>query len=392
MCSAYPGLYLCNNVSIAAYSDCMFNPTSSSCMNYQYPTALATSDVISLCTAMPYMSGCTIFRNCNSSGFSAIDSSTDLNACNPFDIMTTICTLDTGMRMMGGCRRAYNTMCAAGTMIKECSNYTGMAVLPTTTQANSLSKSICTEMTMDGCSYCDSDWAANKTFCSYNDLVVLYSYLCYSMPDMTQCPTWKAMCAADPTLFLCTFSSNSSYTAGPAMMMYFNTQTPFYLLWKTWTPKTPGKLCGAFFAMFFLTLFYEFCQLVKANLEAYEKRILASIRRQKDPNSVSNPKGVVVAEVGGCESRASNGNTESVNTQTFGLHPTLFTIMLDIARMIMAFITSGIGYLLMLGVMCFNVTIFFSVITGFGIGAVLFGRLKMRIGSDACSLSEAMCH
>jgi hypothetical protein len=44
-------------------------------------------------------------------------------------------------------------------------------------------RSICEEMTMDGCERCMPSWQAGKTWADC-DLLDTYSYLCYQMPDM----------------------------------------------------------------------------------------------------------------------------------------------------------------------------------------------------------------
>jgi copper transporter 1 len=42
-------------------------------------------------------------------------------------------------------------------------------------------RSICEEMTMDGCERCMPSWQAGKTWADC-DLLDTYSYLCYQMP------------------------------------------------------------------------------------------------------------------------------------------------------------------------------------------------------------------
>jgi hypothetical protein len=51
------------------------------------------------------------------------------------------------------------------------------------------------------------------------------------------------------------------YKPGPSMKMYFFNQMPFWLLFKEWTPSTTGELVGAWFAIFFLGVFFELVQV-----------------------------------------------------------------------------------------------------------------------------------
>jgi hypothetical protein len=51
------------------------------------------------------------------------------------------------------------------------------------------------------------------------------------------------------------------YKPGPSMKMYFFNQMPFWLLFKEWTPSTTPELVGAWFAIFFLGVFFELVQV-----------------------------------------------------------------------------------------------------------------------------------
>lgn len=86
------------------------------------------------------------------------------------------------------------------------------------------------------------------------------------------------MCKADPTLSFCYPSSSSGGSdsgggggpaaPGPVMKMYFFNEMPFYLLFKSWTPRSTGDLVTAWFAIFLLGVFYEFLQMMYGKKEA----------------------------------------------------------------------------------------------------------------------------
>lgn len=52
------------------------------------------------------------------------------------------------------------------------------------------------------------------------------------------------------------------------MKMYFFNEMPFYLLFKSWTPRTTSQLLFAWIAIFALGVFYEFLQMAYGQREA----------------------------------------------------------------------------------------------------------------------------
>jgi hypothetical protein len=56
-------------------------------------------------------------------------------------------------------------------------------------------------------------------------------------------------------------------------------------------------------------------------------------------------------------------------------------LMMDLARGVSRFVLAGIAYLLMLAAMCYHVAIFFAVISGVGVGSMLFGRWRFSSGT-----------
>lgn len=89
------------------------------------------------------------------------------------------------------------------------------------------------------------------------------------------------MCKTDPSLKFCYPSASGGDSGGggadsggggaapgPVMKMYFFNEMPFYLLFKTWTPRTTADLLGAWVAIFCMGVFYEFLQMVYGKREA----------------------------------------------------------------------------------------------------------------------------
>jgi hypothetical protein len=57
-----------NGSSMAVPDACVTKPSLANCTNYKYPVANAVADLKSLCTAMPFMAGCSVAAACNASG------------------------------------------------------------------------------------------------------------------------------------------------------------------------------------------------------------------------------------------------------------------------------------------------------------------------------------
>lgn len=91
------------------------------------------------------------------------------------------------------------------------------------------------------------------------------------------------MCKTDPSLSFCYPSASGggggdsggedsggggAAQPGPVMKMYFFNEMPFYLLFKSWTPRTTADLVGAWIAIFCMGVFYEFLQMVYGKREA----------------------------------------------------------------------------------------------------------------------------
>lgn len=325
---------------------CVTDPTQSNCAAYLYPDSSIRADIDNLCKSMPFMTACSVYNNCNAAEDQSSVSQNPELVCDPFQLLVTICKLD-GMGGMSGCVN-YNSMCGNNaTQVAQCQK-TGLVFLPTTKQSNTQVKSICNEMTMDGCEQCTPSWDAGKIYAAC-DLLGVYGLLCYQMPDMQQCTEWHKMCNTDPTMYTCTGKSNPSDSPAPSMIMYFNSQLPFYLLFKSWTPDTTGYYVGSWFAIFFLGVLYEALQVLRHRFEQY---LLA---KQEFSN----------------------------NSAKLGDNAWHFPVAHNAFRALFQFISVGVAYLLMLAAMSFNVGIFFAVVGGIAFGTFLFGHMRPLYEGDA---------
>eukprot|EP00882_Tetradesmus_deserticola_P024811 GHRQ01027139.1.p1 GENE.GHRQ01027139.1~~GHRQ01027139.1.p1 ORF type:complete len:210 (+),score=76.41 GHRQ01027139.1:421-1050(+) len=170
------------------HDSCVANPLQLNCTEFTYPNQDAAADLGKLCNAMHFMASCSVANACNASGAgpdgsgpgAATVSSNNPNICSPFNQLATVCKLDKGMSRMMGCTN-YNTMCVAGSKVPQCSSLPGLQDIPTSEMVNKQVRSICEEMSMDGCERCMPSWQAGRTWASC-DLLDTYGLLCYQMP------------------------------------------------------------------------------------------------------------------------------------------------------------------------------------------------------------------
>lgn len=101
----------------SAQDGCVTAPTMANCSQYNYPQAAAAADLGKLCHAMSFMGACSVAQACNASGANpdvnprapgAANVSRNIpNVCEPFQLVTTVCRLDTGMSKMSGVCRCW---------------------------------------------------------------------------------------------------------------------------------------------------------------------------------------------------------------------------------------------------------------------------------------------
>jgi hypothetical protein len=86
-----------------------------------------------------------------------------------------------------------------------------------------------------------------------------------------------------------------------------------------------------------------------------------------------------------CRSSKSKAGCFGAANNKFGANGSSYfqpdLLLMDLARGVSRFVLAGIAYLLMLAAMCYHVAIFFAVISGVGVGSMLFGRWRFNSGT-----------
>jgi len=162
--------------------------------------------------------------------------------------------------------------------------------------------------------------------------------------------------------------------ASEMVMAFFNSQyTPLYS--KGWAPSGTGGYAGTCIFLIILAVVYRSLFAAKHILEArwanqaYRRRFIVVADRQPYSEQAKTDPDLKTAVL------TSNGVEESVKV----LHRHVNTIppwrfSVDLPRALLVTLIVGIGYLLMLAVMTFNIGYFFSILAGSLIGELAVGR------------------
>ncbi|KAG0332449.1 hypothetical protein BG004_001267, partial [Podila humilis] len=345
--------------------DCLVTPSDPSCASYVLPEATTKADLEGLCSQMPYMPGCSLYKSCQAA------SKTD-EWCTPFSLLADVCAID--MPMMRDCKN-YVSLCNGNSTKPEiCSKAPMIASFPTTKNASALVIDICTEMDMAGCERCPKPKPG--AYAADCDTIGTYAILCKAMPDMRQCATWKSMCSASSPTASLGFSASEYCAAGvgdadmnpPAMRMFFHTGFSDYVLFETWVPRNAAQYTGTWFALFFLTLFYQTIATYHTSLEAR----WAEQAQVENELSTKSDTAMPLTD-------SSTTLSSSILLQWVHLWRQPWTsteVMQNTIRASLTFVETTLGYALMLVTMTFNVALFFAVILGLTVGSVLFSRQR----------------
>lgn len=169
--------------SINMADPCYTAPDAPSCATFNRTDADWTDDLTQLCAAMPFMVGCTLWKQC--------EADTAAGAyCELPSLAGDICTED--MTAMKGCE-AYNALCGSNsTVVEQCLSAGPIPDHVLTFTVKDGIDSLCNTHCMGGCDVCGltSEW---KT-CS-EPLMVL-ARMCYEMPTMPECDAtgFNGMC------------------------------------------------------------------------------------------------------------------------------------------------------------------------------------------------------
>ncbi|PVH97957.1 Ctr copper transporter-like protein [Periconia macrospinosa] len=170
--------------------------------------------------------------------------------------------------------------------------------------------------------------------------------------------------------------SGSSHS-GMSMAMSFFTATDTQLYSEAWTPKSAGAYAGTCIFLILLAITLRALFTAKAFLDA--KAMEAALKRRyvvvadqqsagdKAFNDASSMTGILT----------TNGMQENVRIVSAPVkHIQPFRFSVDLPRAAIMTVAAGVGYLLMLAVMTYNVGYFLSVLAGAFIGELGLGRFN----------------
>ncbi|KAF1991652.1 copper transporter family protein [Aulographum hederae CBS 113979] len=169
-------------------------------------------------------------------------------------------------------------------------------------------------------------------------------------------------------------SMSTTMDASEMAMTFFTAyNTPLFS--KQFTPNSTGQYAGACIFLIILTVIFRSLYAFKSSLEsrwraqAVARRYIViadklpeSERIQQDPDAKS-----AVLSVNGVEE-----GVRIIERPMQGQQPWRFSV--DLPRAALVTVMAGVGYLLMLAVMTFNVGYFCSVLAGTFVGEVAVGR------------------
>jgi len=223
---------------------CVINPSNSSCINYKLPSEEVENDIDGICSNMENMYGCSINKICLE------DNDKTGIYCKRFSILKELCT---DMTMKIYCND-YEQMCRNGTVVNECN--TKVLPIPNSQSITNLIHSICSDMYMPGCEKCSGNGMAPC------EVLIVYSQLCQSMPNMKQCLEWHSICSLVPNWSIC-----YQNIPPPEMRMYFHTSIEDYVLFEQWVPRNYLEYIGTWVAIFLFAILFEFFRYLKNKLE-----------------------------------------------------------------------------------------------------------------------------
>ena len=260
---------------------------------------------------------------------------------------------------------------------------------------------------MEQCSMCDLSVPKS---CSYLEM---YGELCKAMPDMEQCGPWSDLCEKDlgawPEICLV---QNHRQQSLPPMRMYFHSGLSEIMWFREWVPRSEMEYVIAVLFVFLLGILYEFIHTFRGYKELKWQMSADTLRRHRQwvntandallddvdsnasagldrtallaPSSSSNtPRACCGFGEGSC-CGLQGAPVKQVWHRDLSLVVQPFRLPVESQRFVYQFLETGIGYLLMLIAMTFNIGLFLAVLFGMATGTFLFGRFRCYSGSRSC--------
>ncbi|KAI3436176.1 hypothetical protein D9Q98_002231 [Chlorella vulgaris] len=413
ICSSHTAWAVLDGLSANMSDPCYTDPSAPDCATFERSAADWTDDLELLCQQMPFMVGCSMWKQCTGGQADA-----DSPYCSLASLVADICVADQ-MNSMNGCE-AHNALCGDGTVVQQCLDPGAAPNVPTTFLTKANIDGVCTSHAMDGCQDCTSVGRTNFKSCP--ELFNTYSKLCVSMPEMPQCQEWALFCSnsslADFFPQFCTGdAADGSITALPPMKMWMHQSTRDIFLFKEWVPTGTGQYIGMCIGMCVLAVFTQFLKAVRLRAEmrwsALSRVPGPCCTLPKPSPTLSDMSGIKpsaseqseLAEIKTCcggggasvapepelpvpRSRTSPWWRSSARRSEFTVCgvPVLLSgaqARRNFWRAVFTFVVIILDYSLMLVVMTFNIGVILAVCGGFAIGALLFGHAGERSDSGS---------
>ncbi|CAN9429045.1 unnamed protein product [Alternaria alternata] len=160
-----------------------------------------------------------------------------------------------------------------------------------------------------------------------------------------------------------------------AMAFFTATNTPLYS--EAWTPTTAGQYAGTCIFLIFLSILLRAVFTAKTLLEV--RAVKSALKRRYVV--VAGERAVIEKATDDANSMTgiltTNGVQEDVRVVSAPVsHIQSWRFSVDLPRALIMTVAAGVGYLLMLAVMTYNVGYFLSVLAGAFVGELAFGRFN----------------
>ena len=387
-------------------SSCYNDPSKEECKTFEMTEEEIQSDLSNLCAAMPYMVGCSLWKQCNTSAAKG-------PYCHPFRLLGTICE---DMPSMTGCKSYLDLCNPEDSVVEQCTAEQPVPSAPKTENAVSDILEMCGSHSMPACSECPS-----KFDCPH-PMETLAS-LCLGMPGMSGCAEFYAMCSTDGedggggSTFsgLCGSAAGGSSDSLPPMRMWIHSGIEDILLFKEWVPRTDAAYAGACIGVLFAAIFVQWLKALRIVVES-SWATQRSVRCCGPGIGMCENADAVDVE-GASDHSKSESDTricsscsappdERIKRRTWQWSSEVLSVFTsrstfaafvprnrsqmfrNFVRGAFTFVIVLFDYALMLIVMSFNLGIIFSTVAGLAVGSVMFGHVGERKSNSSFMLGS----